>query len=94
MSDNSHSTPRGRGSFNTLAQNGTKQSDKPVAILVGKGSELSEKQTLKGRAKRKVITQAMVLGLIDANNNKGLTGDWRKSYCPLCLRDRPRTGPL
>jgi len=80
MSNNPHSTPRGQGSFNTLAQNRTKPGDKPVAILLGKGSELSEKLVLKGRAKRKVITQAMVLGLIDANNIKGLTGDWRKSY--------------
>lgn len=80
MSNNPHSTPRGPGSFNTLAQSRTKSTDKPVAILVGKGSELSEKQALKGRAKRKVITQAMVLGLIDANNNKGMNGEWKQSY--------------
>lgn len=66
--------------FNTLAQNGTKPFEKPVAILTGKGSELSDKRKLKGRAKRKVITQAMVLGLLDANNNKGLNGERRKSY--------------
>jgi hypothetical protein len=80
MSNNHHSTPRGPGSFNTLAQNGTEPFKKPVTILTGKGSELSDKRTLKGRAKRKVITQAMVLGLLDANKSKGLNGDWRKSY--------------
>ena len=70
----------GWGSFNTLAQNGTNAVEKPVAILAGKGSELSDKHALKCRAKRKVMTQAMVLGLLDANNNKADNRDWRKSY--------------
>jgi hypothetical protein len=80
VAESQYPAPSGRGQFNTLAQNRTNLIEKPAAILVGKGSELTDKRTLKGRAKRKVITQAMVLGLLDAHNNKGLDGEWRKSY--------------
>lgn len=43
--------------LDTLAQNGTGYFGKSAIIVIGKGSELSKNKTLKGRAKRKFITQ-------------------------------------
>ncbi|MGZ5220105.1 MAG: hypothetical protein ACXWC7_08500 [Chitinophagaceae bacterium] len=45
--------------FNTLAQNGTERFKKSAIVISGTGSELSNKKDLKGRAKRKLITQKM-----------------------------------
>ncbi len=69
-----------QGSFNTLAQNGTGN----VLIVQGKGSELSNNKALKGRAKRKMITQKTVLNLIDVEKSKnGVTpkGYWNTYHC-------------
>jgi Flp pilus assembly CpaE family ATPase len=57
--------------FDTLAQNETDYSAKPAIIVTGKGSDLNNDRALKGRSKRKVITQKMVLGLIDVADKFG-----------------------
>ena len=66
--------------FNTLAQNGTAYDKIPAVILIGNGSELRNTKALKGRAKRKMITQKMILSLIDVGNNKTLKDEQTKSY--------------
>lgn len=67
------------GSLNTLAQNGTGFEKSQVLILKGKGSELNNAKALKGRAKRKLITQTTVLSLVDAAGKNGPT-ERQKSY--------------
>src|SRR5450631_3241280 len=85
MPENLHSTTQRRGEFNTLAQSGTKMDEKPVIILNGNGTDLTKNKPLMGRAKRKFITQKMVLGLIDVtqNNNTPLRkkGYWNTYHC-------------
>ena len=71
--------------FNTLAQNGTSQGLKTPIIVKGNGSDLNNIKALRGRAKRKMITQAMVLSLIDVTENTGnderKKGYWNTYYC-------------
>jgi hypothetical protein len=55
--------------LDTLGQNGTAQKRNPI-IVVGEGTDLKDKNALKGRAKRKSITNAMSLSLIDIANIK------------------------
>jgi hypothetical protein len=57
--------------FNTLAQNGTDYDKQSAIILTGNGSDLSNNKAIKGRAKRKLITQKMVLSLMDVAKDKG-----------------------
>ena len=77
--------PLQRG-INTLVQNGTLKPQKTI-LLTGTGTELSNINALKGRAKRKVITQSMVLNLLDAaakaavQNEKIYRGYWNTYYC-------------
>lgn len=70
-----------QGQFNTLAQRETTN----AIILQGDGSELNNTKALKGRAKRKMISQKMALALIDVQNNNGsnnLTkGLWNTYHC-------------
>lgn len=69
------------GQFNTLAQKGTEN----AILLQGNGSELSNDKALKGRAKRKMITQKMALSLIDVENTNGgnnlKKGLWNTYHC-------------
>lgn len=65
--------------FNTLAQSGTSHSSKPAVILCGKGSELNNGKALKGRAKRKGITQTMMLSMVAIAEENGCS-DALKSY--------------
>ncbi len=51
--------------LNTLAQSGTNKVGQPPMFVSGKGSEFTDKKVIEGRAKRKLITQTMSLGLID-----------------------------
>jgi hypothetical protein len=74
-----HSNPLMRGAFNTLAQNGTAFTDKGPIIIRGNGSDLSISKSIKGKAKRKLITQRMVLGLVDVSHKFGCV-DIRKGY--------------
>ena len=73
-------TPAGvsENSLNTLAQNGT-------AIIQGEGSDLSSDKAIKGRAKRKMISQAMVLSLIDVAMKRGdidkVQSFWNTYHC-------------
>jgi Replication protein len=71
MQKNPHSAMSSQGTFNTLAQSETETYGKPAIILTGVGSDLNNSKALKGRAKRKLITQKMILGLVDVSNNKG-----------------------
>lgn len=65
--------------LNTLAQSGTETFGKPAIILTGVGSDLNNSKALKGRAKRKLITQKMILSLVDVSKNKG-NNQKKKSY--------------
>jgi hypothetical protein len=60
----------GEDNFNTLAQNETSFDGNASVILIGNGSDLNNGKAIKGRAKRKLITQKIVLGLIDVANKK------------------------
>jgi hypothetical protein len=71
--------------FNTLAQIGTNKFDNDVIIIKGNGSDLGNKDVLKGRAKRKLITQKTVLSLIDVAKNNGederIKSYWNAYHC-------------
>lgn len=78
MQSNS-SAPHGRGGIYTLVQNGTVIHEKPATILRGQGSEISSDKVLKGRGKRKLISQKMSLSLADIAREKE-NDDWMKSF--------------
>lgn len=83
--ENKHSKTPLRGVFNTLAQNGTTTAENPAIIVNGKGSDLNNGKALKGKAKRKMITQKMVLSLIDVSKQNGTKerekGYWNTFHC-------------
>jgi hypothetical protein len=64
-----------RKAVHTLAQTGTADSKDLIKsqekIVLGSGSDLSDSKASKGRAKRKLVSQAMNLGLIAAVEAKG-----------------------
>lgn len=63
-----------RNSLNTLAQTGTKKTitkAKPQKIVKGNGTETRQTSVLANRAKRKMITQKLILSLVDVANKKG-----------------------
>ena len=71
-------TPHGPsclGSFNTLAQSGT---DK-MAIIQGNGSDLANAKALQGRSKRKLISQSLMLSMVDSCMKYG-TPEMKKAY--------------
>jgi len=69
----------------TLGQNGTIQTKHKQIIVSGNGSDLSDTEALKGRAKRKTISQSMVLSLMDVAKQKGddekQNSYWNTYYC-------------
>lgn len=71
--------------FNTLADNETNKARQNHVVVNGKGSDLSKKDALQGRAKRKTITQSMMLKLIDLakeNETPELENAfWNTYYC-------------
>jgi len=71
--------------FNTLAENGTNKSSQAPIIVGGLGSDLSKKDALEGRAKRKAITQAMMTKLIDIAEEdeepEMVKAFWNTYYC-------------
>jgi hypothetical protein len=79
MNKNIQPVPHWQSSLNTLAQNGTNK-NQPKILLIGKGADLADEKSLKGKAKRKVITQAMVLSLLDVSKAKKKNTDQIKSY--------------
>lgn len=58
------------GSLNTLAQNGTDNTFTQTTIIAGEGSELGNDKSIKGRAKRKLLSQILVLSLIEISEKK------------------------
>jgi len=52
---------------------------KQLIIVNGNGSDLGDGKVLKGRAKRKMITQKTILNLVDVTDQYG-TNESRKSY--------------
>jgi len=73
------------GNIYTLAESGTKKAGQNHIIVNGKGSDLSKKEALKGRAKRKTITQIMMLNLITIAQENGEPelekSYWNTYYC-------------
>lgn len=65
----SNNATSGQSFFKTLGQSGTAQMRNPI-IVVGEGTDLKDKKVLIGRARRKIITNAMSLSLIDIAINK------------------------
>jgi len=69
----------------TLAENGTNKAGQYQIIVNGNGSDLSKKDALKGRAKRKTITQIMMLNLIAIAQENGEPelekSYWNTYYC-------------
>ena len=58
--------------INTLVQNGTTKKDNAgsFAVLKGEGTDISDVKFLQGRAKRKLITQKMMLSLVNISRIK------------------------
>ena len=73
------------GNIYTLADNGTNKAGQNNIIVNGKGSDLNKKEALKGRAKRKTITQIMMLNLISIAQENGEPelekSYWNTYYC-------------
>ncbi len=71
--------------INTLAESGTYKARQNNVIVNGEGTDLSKQDALKGRAKRKTITQSMMLKLIDVAKEKGEPelekAYWNTYYC-------------
>ncbi len=72
-------------SFNTLAESRTNKTRQNNIIVNGEGSDLNKKEALKGRAKRKTITQIMMLQLIEIAQENGEPelekSYWNTYYC-------------
>lgn len=73
------------GNIYTLADNGTNKTGQNDIIVTGKGSDLSNIRALEGRAKRKTITQIMMLNLISIAQENGdpelEKSYWNTYYC-------------
>ena len=73
----------------TLAQNGT-ESRQPTLALTGSGSDLDNGKALKGRAKRKLITQTAMMCLVDIasekNDPKRRKSFWNTYHCQSIVR--------
>ncbi|MCB9033223.1 MAG: protein rep [Chitinophagales bacterium] len=88
MNESNNKLLLGRG-VHTLAQSKTskivKTSTKPMIIVNGKGSDISNNELVFARNKRKLITQKLALCLIDVAAKKGhkdcLKEYWNTYYC-------------
>ncbi len=71
--------------FNTLVESRTNKTGQNNVFVNGEGSDLNKKEALKNRAKRKTITQIMMLKLIDVAQKDGETelekSYWNTYYC-------------
>ena len=56
--------------LDTLVQTVTDHGEKMQVLVAGDGTKLSDNKVLKSRAKRKIITQSLVLSLIDIAKKK------------------------
>lgn len=75
----------GKREIYTLAESRTNKAGQFNVIVNGEGSDLSKTEALKGRAKRKTITQIMMLKLIDVAQKEGEPelekSYWNTYYC-------------
>lgn len=55
----------------TLAESGTVETEQPVRMLFGKGTDSADKQALKGRAKRKLTAQALSVRVASELEKRG-----------------------
>ncbi|KJF41658.1 protein rep [Draconibacterium sediminis] len=75
------------GHIYTLAENGTQKTGQipSIALVSGKGTDISEQKPLANRARRKLITRKMVLSLIDVAKEKGeaerIQAYWNAYHC-------------
>ncbi len=75
------------GSIYTLAESGTRKNGQtpPIALVSGKGTDISDNPSLANRARRKLITRKMVLSLIDVAKEKGeperVQAYWNAYHC-------------
>lgn len=73
------------GQFNTLGEIGTNKPGQNSILVTGKGSDLSNNKALKGKAKRKTITQSLMRNFIDIAKEKedvsALGSYWNTYYC-------------
>lgn len=71
--------------LDTLVQTVTDHGEKMQVLVAGDGTKLSDNKVLKSRAKRKIITQSLVLSLIDIAKKKGdtkfLQALWNTYHC-------------
>ncbi|MBK8486135.1 MAG: hypothetical protein IPL31_17775 [Saprospiraceae bacterium] len=65
MKRHNNSNSSGQNSLNTLVQKGTAIMNNPVVVVRGEGTDMNNKKALKGRAKKKIITNKLMLALID-----------------------------
>lgn len=69
----------------TLGENGTTKTGQSIVLVNGIGTDLSNNEALQGRAKRKTITQSMMLNLVDVAKEKGedekLKSLWNTYHC-------------
>jgi len=79
MKPKSEMQPLRRGQLNTLAQKGTVGIDTSAAIIQGNGTDLSNSKAIKGKAKRKFVSQKLALSLIDIADKYG-TPEMKKMY--------------
>lgn len=79
MAGNSAKNGLRQGAVHTLAQSGTRPTTKRVKIVNGKGTDLDNPEALEGRAKRKTITQSLMLNLVDVSKTKK-NHDREKAY--------------
>lgn len=71
MQSSGHSKPSENGFFNTLAQSATSNFGDTPVVLIGKGSEINDIRSANGRTKRKIITNSMILALVDIAKEEG-----------------------
>ncbi|WP_152269641.1 protein rep [Agriterribacter humi] len=66
-----HSNAFSGSSLDTLAQTETSFASGDAIIVNGKGSDVSNIKSLKGKAKRKLVTQKMIFSLLDVAKKNG-----------------------
>ncbi len=75
------------GCIYTLAESGTQKNNETpsIALVSGKGTDISGNPSLVNRARRKLITRKMVLSLIDVAKEKGeserIQAYWNAYHC-------------
>lgn len=73
----------------TSAQNDSQKKGKSAVLLKGKGSDLSDKKLVEGKAKRKLISQSVVHKLIEIAEERGdienLHSLWNMYHCNKTL---------